>query len=245
MKRLLTLLFIFLVTLLKEGLYAQCTPDPYITKPGIYPDSAAGFPPAVATYPYNLTITVVVPADTLIPPLPLLPIDSIGVTGVEGLPEGFQFLPSRPSGFWPGGTKGCALISGTPSKSQVGEYPLVFHVVGYISNLPFPYNITFYSIKILDSTHYGLDEPTPQAHFTVRHSETSGSLDIVLRSPSAGHYLLQLFNMEGKEIFSQFVNLKTGENQFSLTAGKITQGVYLFVLRDRTGTQKFVQRILF
>lgn len=121
MKRILPLIFLFSLMTVIETSYAQCTPDPYVTKPGIYPDSASGFPPAVATYPYNLTITVVVPADTLIPPLPLLPIDSIGVTGVEGLPEGFQFLPSRPSGFWPGGTKGCALITGTPTKRKSGN----------------------------------------------------------------------------------------------------------------------------
>lgn len=99
MKRILPLIFLFSLMTVIETSYAQCTPDPYVTKPGIYPDSASGFPPAVATYPYNLTITVVVPADTLIPPLPLLPIDSIGVTGVEGLPEGFQFCQAVPQDF--------------------------------------------------------------------------------------------------------------------------------------------------
>ncbi len=244
MKRLSTLLISFILTLMVKGLLAQCTPDPYITKPGIYPDSASGFPPAVATYPYNLTITVVVPADTLIPPLPLLPIDSIGVTGVEGLPQGFQFLPSRPSGFWPGGTKGCALITGTPSKNQVGDYPLVFHVVGYIANLPFPYDITFYSIKVLDSTHYGIDEPDQLTRFDVNRPNPVGPVQLTIVSQKPGRFCLQLINVNGLQVFSETLNVETGDNHFSLQTGKLAQGIYLLTLKEARGERKWVKRIL-
>lgn len=243
MKRIFPLVFLFsLMTVIKTS-YAQCTPDPHVTKPGIYPDSASGFPPAVATYPYNLTITVVVPADTLIPPLPLLPIDSIGVTGVEGLPEDFQFLPSRPSGFWPGGTKGCALITGTPSKAQVGEYPLVFHVVGYISNLPFPYDITFYSIKILDSTHYGIDDPTNIFRFEVGQPYPDGRVELLISGPTSGNYRVQLYNISGLQVYSEILNLNAGESRISIFPGKLPKGIYLISL-SKTGTsQQIIRRI--
>ncbi|MGC8865323.1 MAG: hypothetical protein ACP5O2_06320 [Bacteroidales bacterium] len=244
MKKLINLLFILVLFFHAAPLAAQCTPDPYITKPGIYPDSATGFPPAVATYPYNLTITVVVPADTLIPPLPLLPIDSIGVTGVEGLPEGFQFLPSRPSGFWPGGSKGCALIAGTPSKSQVGTYPLTFHVVGYIANLPFPYDITFYSIKILDSSNYGIEDASAIKHFNIHRAFPGGPLNMSLFSTIAGKFEFNLLNTHGRFLYSESIEIGAGENSLMFYPGKLAQGVYLIVLRDSKGKQVFVRRVL-
>lgn len=243
MKKLTNLFFLLVLFFHATQLSAQCTPDPYVTKPGIYPDSAAGFPPAVATYPYNLTITVVVPADTLIPPLPLLPIDSIGVTSVEGLPEGFQFLPSRPSGFWPGGTKGCALITGTPSKSQVGTYPLVFHVVGYISNLPFPYDVTFYSIKILDSSNYGIENSELIKHFTVHQTFPGAPLNVSFNSSAAGKFEIQLLNVNGIPVYSEMLEVRSGENNFNLNPGKLARGVYLVILRDVRGQQALVRRI--
>jgi hypothetical protein len=244
MKRLSTLLTIVVFILMVKGLLAQCTPDPYITNPGIYPDSASGFPPAVATYPYNLTITVVVPADTLIPPLPLLPIDSIGVTGVEGLPEGFQFLPSRPSGFWPGGTKGCALITGTPTKAQVGEYPLVFHVVGYISNLPFPYDVTFYSIKVLDSTHYGIDDSGDKFSLEVSQLSPNDQIQLFISSPTSGNFLFQLYNINGLIVYSETLNISAGESHFSIKPGKLPKGIYFISLSRAKSSQKIVRRIL-
>lgn len=244
MKRILALIFLLSLMITFETSYAQCTPDPYVTKPGIYPDSASGFPPAVATYPYNLTITIVVPADTLIPPLPLLPIDSIGVTGVEGLPEGFQFLPSRPSGFWPGGTKGCALITGTPSKAQVGDYPLVFHVVGYISNLPFPYDITFYSIKVLDSTHYGIDDNVNKFSLEINQPFPNGQVEMFIFSPTSGSYRVQLYNISGLKVYSENLYLNAGESHFSIAPGRLPKGIYLITLSEAGGSQQIVQRIL-
>lgn len=244
MKKLTNLFFLLVLIFHATHLAAQCTPDPYITRPGIYPDSAAGFPPAVATYPYNLTITVVVPADTLIPPLPLLPIDSIGVTSVEGLPEGFQFLPSRPSGFWPGGTKGCALITGTPSKNQVGTYPLTFHVVGYISNLPFPYDVTFYSINILDSSNYGIENTKLINHFTVYQTLPGAPFNISFNSSATGKFEIQLLNVNGIPIYSEMLEVRTGENNFIFNPGKLAQGVYLILLRDTKGQQAIVRRII-
>ena len=118
MKKYITLLIIsFLVVTLAFG---QCIPDPQYTLPGIYPDSATGFPPAVATYEYNFVITAIIPADTIVFPFPRMNIDSIGVAEITGMPEGFQAIPSRPSGFWLGGTSGCMLITGTPTE-EIGR----------------------------------------------------------------------------------------------------------------------------
>ena len=127
----------------------------------IYPDSATGFPPAVATYEYNFVITAIIPADTIVFPFPRMNIDSIGVAEITGMPEGFQAIPSRPSGFWLGGTSGCMLITGTPIEAQVGVYPLAITVVGYMGGLglPIPYTIDYYSITVLPAAAYGIDEP--------------------------------------------------------------------------------------
>ena len=127
-KLLLSIVFAFAGIIL---LHAQCTNITYTT-PGLNPDTLRH---AHATIPYGDTLTVIVPKDTVVPFFGSIPIDSVVLTSITGLPSGFAYHPS--SHHWGGNSSGCIFISGTPTHmeavSQGGIYPLALNFKGYSS----------------------------------------------------------------------------------------------------------------
>jgi hypothetical protein len=234
MKRLITLLI--LKTIIISGVYGQCEPNPAYVLPGIYPDSATGFPPAVATYEYNLVITAVIPADTIVFPFPRLPIDSIGVHAIIGLPEGFEAIPNRPSGYWLGGTSGCMLITGTATQAQVGEYPLTIQAVGYMGgiNLPYAYEITYYSIIVLDSTTFGIpDLANNKLGLKVFPNPVSGLFFIEFFSPEPGEYQCLIYDNLNRIQLSETFIATTGKISYRLDGSFLKPGLYFCVIRQK------------
>jgi Secretion system C-terminal sorting domain len=127
---------IFIILLLFNvfsiGLFGQsCQPDTTITIPGIYPDSATGIAEARVNQAYNQTITIVVPADTLVviiagPPQEVF-IDSIIVDSVIGAPVWLTVACSPSDCKFIGGGSACIEFSGTPPSGEAGKvYPLSF-----------------------------------------------------------------------------------------------------------------------
>ena len=164
MKRILLLASITLFSIASAS--AQCTPDPQFTTPGIYPDSATGLSAGCVGDLYDQLITNVVPVDTCVqivpPPVPCttLAFDSVVITSVTGLPNGFTYAcndaqntVSPPDGCaFEGGTSGCVSITGTPAAGDEGIYPLLIVVEAYLGGAPTSIstiNVDWYSIEIL------------------------------------------------------------------------------------------------
>lgn len=228
MKKYITLLLIsFLAVTLAFG---QCIPDPQYTQPGIYPDSATGFPPAVATYEYNFVITAIIPADTAITPTYRVNIDSIGVAEITGLPEGFQAIPSRPSGYWLGGTSGCMLITGTPNEAQVGEYPLSITVVGYMGGfgVPIPYTIDYYTITVFPAAAYGIDEPGVNGNIRLKAfpNPFSGEINLEFYAQSAGNFECLIYDSRGRLLKSETISTDAGNQSYSIDGSDLEPGIY-------------------
>lgn len=168
MKRLLLFFAATLIT--AASATAQCTPDPQYTDPGVYPDSATGFPNACVAELYDLTITNVVPVDTttLIGPFPVtLTFDSAVVVNVAGLPPGFTYscydaqnTTSPPDGCaFEGGTAGCITITGTPNAGDEGVYNLSIDVDVYLEGGTTPtttQTVDYYSIEVLPAGACGV-----------------------------------------------------------------------------------------
>ncbi|MBL4734713.1 MAG: PKD domain-containing protein [Flavobacteriales bacterium] len=122
-----------------------CVPDGQYTLPGIYPDTLVGLPCGQVNVQYSVTITAIIPVDSLYdlgPPLGTInaTIDSIVVqdnTGdgvaINGLPPGLIPVCNPPSCGWPGGTSGCILLIGTPT--TVGTYDIVVEIDAYVAEL--------------------------------------------------------------------------------------------------------------
>jgi len=106
----------------------QCTNIIYTTS-GLHPDSLRHADVHVL---WGDTMTMVIPADTTISGK-LYTIDSIALASIAGLPSGFNYVPSNHH--WVGSSKGCILLSGTPTyaeyAAQGGIYPVVINFNGY------------------------------------------------------------------------------------------------------------------
>ncbi|MFM7079047.1 MAG: hypothetical protein ACKOYC_04560, partial [Bacteroidota bacterium] len=63
-KKLLLLSAAFLTCSIQAN--SQCVPDPTLTIPGIYPDSATGLASGVVGVPYTQVIQAKVPVDTVV-----------------------------------------------------------------------------------------------------------------------------------------------------------------------------------
>ncbi len=115
-----------------------CMPDTSFTDPGFYPDS---LPPACVNIPYSTTLTVVVPQDTTValPPFGTftLPIDSVVLDDIIGLPASFSYGCNPGNCVIPGASTGCVGISGTSSAADTIdlEVALTFYVVSPIGPL--------------------------------------------------------------------------------------------------------------
>jgi hypothetical protein len=235
MRRLI--LFLFSLSLLTIEVFGQCEPNSAYTLPGIYPDSATGFPPAVANYEYNFVITAVIPADTIVFPLPRLPIDSIGVHAIIGLPDGFAAIPNRPSGYWLGGTSGCLLITGNPTQAQVGEYPLTIQAVGYMGGLglPYAYEITYYSIIILDSTAFGIPGLANNNNLGLKAypNPVSGSFFIEFQTTDPGEYEYLIYDGMNRLLLTKTFYSTTGKTRHKIDGSNLKPGLYFCVIRQR------------
>ncbi len=104
-----------------SGFSQNCTPNPQYTQSGVHPDTML---PACLWSPYEKTLTVVVPKDTVLNGQTVI-IDLFKITGVLHLPQGITYTCTPPSSLIAGGTSGCLSLVGTPDTLQnTGLYPL-------------------------------------------------------------------------------------------------------------------------
>lgn len=108
-------------------LYSQaCTPDPGFTAEGLSPDTIVNMSPACVPIPYAQTFTIHPPPDTVVSGFTFI-INYLMIDSVVGMPAGFSYACSPANCTYPGGTIGCAIISGIPTLSQIGVYSLTIY----------------------------------------------------------------------------------------------------------------------
>ena len=140
MRNILSLSILVLAVMLagmSASVQAQCVPDSTINaSSGVFPAVPAE---ACAGQPYSQVLTVVIPPDTTITnPFPLtVPIDSVTIDNVVGLPPGLTYQCVPASCGFPGGTSGCILVSGTVTVPDTYDISIV---------------ATFYSLLTLTDT---------------------------------------------------------------------------------------------
>jgi hypothetical protein len=220
---------------------AQCTPGPYTT-PGIYPDTVANLPVGYALLPYSGVITAVVPADTVISGF-TLPIDSIGVTNVSGLPTGFIWTTNTVSHYWHGGTAGCFAITGTATHADTGWYHLNIFVKYYVAALTAADTVFGYKIHIKDTT-LGVNESNI-VKFTVAQNNPnpfSNKTSIEFTSPNADVYSFSVSNIIGEVVYTQSVNAMPGSNKFEFSAANLPSGIYMYKLGNKS--EVFTRRMI-
>jgi len=125
-KSLLSILMICAISF-SNNLSAQCTPDLSLKTTVTLP---AALDTAFAGQLYTQEIKYFITRDTnvFVPQLGTkldATIDTLWITGVKGMPDGFTYSCHNADCKIVGGTAGCATLTGTPTQAQVGIYPLL------------------------------------------------------------------------------------------------------------------------
>ncbi|MFM7566044.1 MAG: T9SS type A sorting domain-containing protein [Flavobacteriales bacterium] len=130
-KHLLFIAFTGLFGFISEA--QSCTPGANFIDStyGVWPDTVQNFPPAAANVAYSTDLNFKVPA-TVTAELDASgnfvgsPIQSFTVTGVQGLPAGYNYACNIANCTYNGGNNGCANVYGTTATT--GTYPITIDV---------------------------------------------------------------------------------------------------------------------
>lgn len=244
MKQFYAAFFILSVFLSLNSNAQTCTPDPtYTATPGVHPDSAANFSSGVVNTPYNQNITVVVPQDTVVPPLPWpIPFDSIHLVSIQNLPNGLTYMCSPAGCTWLGGTYGCAAIYGTPTTADT--FNLTITVNAYVggSTAPVPQTLDYY--RIIISPAVGINE---NSNFTYEVKQNipnpfSGKTTIKFSVPSDDKVKICVYNVIGKVVLDKKVNAVRGDNEVEIDGRQLQDGMYFYTVeyKGKTVTRRMM-----
>ncbi len=235
MNKLLLLICTFFI-LGNSSVYSQCTPNPAVTTPGIFPDSATGLSPASVGQLYTQIMQLRIPVDTvtMIGSFPItVPIVSIELLSFAGLPAGLTYSCNPSNCVFPGGSNGCVAITGTPSVA--GHYPIVAITKSlaslFGSNIAQYDTIDYYYIDV--TTASGLLSEDGLPTFTMGQNMPNPSEDftsILFTLPSKSDVEFFMFNMIGKEIYHKALDGDQGENTLKIDVRDFTPGIYMYTM---------------
>ncbi len=233
----------------------NCTPNGAFTAPGVYPDSATGLAVAVVGIPYSETITAITPVDTCVQVLPLplpctiVPIDSVVVDSVSGLPNGFTIVSENETSlpfYFFGGTSSCMLITGTAAPGDEGIYPIYVggDSWGQVAGVPTsqPFVVDYYQIEIVSAT--GINDFS-RNEFQVKQNipnPFNNSSNIEFYLPELNTVSISIYNVLGKITKTETIQAAKGANRYSLNAADFSNGVYFYSLSysNQTITKRFI-----
>ncbi len=214
----------------------NCTPNWPGGGPGISPDSATGLPHGVINTPYTATLQYKVPLDTTYMGLPVTITDATvtSVSGLSTIPNSvpFTYVTNPASGVFPGGSIGCALISGTPTTA--GTYPLVLHVTVHIGIVPIPVNYSAYRIQVDSTAPSGIAQLKPNAFDLGQNypNPANGNTVIAYNTPNAAEVSLKICNLLGTTVRMMSLPGKAGFNTIELNTEDLAPGIYFYTLSD-------------
>ena len=206
---------------------------------GVWPDTTQNFPPAAANVAYstdlNFKVPSTVPAE-LSAQFAGSAIQSFTVTGVVGLPSGYNYACNIANCTYAGGANGCANIWGTTATT--GTYPITIELdatvmVSLLPGIPpgpfqVPGGVSFGGYKIIVGTAgviTGVMEPL--------HAFPNPSNDITTVEGLNGTRLT-LNNLNGQELLIQSIEgLSTAE----LNLSNLNAGVYFINVYGEQGVE--------
>jgi len=247
------LLSVFLFGLSYVNINAQsCTPGANFVDStyGVWPDTTQNLPWATVNVAYSTDINFKVPATVTIDLDPSgqfvgSPIQSFTVTGLSGLPVGYNYGCNISGCTYSGGANGCANVYGTTATT--GTYPVTIDVdatvlVTIIPGLP-PTPVTqavsFGGYKIIVGNAGLLSPGYYSSTLTVVPNPTAGKMNISGLTEAMSSALVSITNIEGKVVASQQMN-GTTNCAFDLT--NLHSGIYFASIQYAGGVEniKFI-----
>jgi len=221
-----------------SSMYSQCTPGSFNGPGFVDPDTSAGLPDGVATALYWVEMTTVIPSDTFVPALGYsVNLDSAGITSITGLPTGLSWVTNSATNYWPGGTKGCILISGIPSSSEVGNQQVEINVAVHGMTVVFPITLE-YELEILDSIYIGINEKYKNDFMVFQNSPNPFSNQTTIKyiNPKNEKIEFVVYNIIGEIVYKESFIAKAGINEFVFNPKDIQAGLYIYQLKNKRNT---------
>ncbi|MBL6962477.1 MAG: T9SS type A sorting domain-containing protein [Bacteroidetes bacterium] len=219
---------VLLGLMLSHFSFGQCVPDTTNSNPGIYPDTLINLDTSFVGDNYEMVMTAIVPEDTMVFGSPI-PIDSIGILKFEGLPAGFTVIANTSSAYWKGGSSGCILITGAPTITDVGVYPLTIQVIAVVAGTPAPYDVPGYRLVISGTSGFSDIESSPTTAFAFPNPFRD-KINIQFTSPYSELCVFQVFNSKGSLIHSSNQQLDIGTNTILFNNVHFAEGLYFYSL---------------
>lgn len=231
MKTLAKITFFIISALSTLQVRAQCIPDTNMPKGSILPQSIKIGYKDVA---YSEVIYFRAPSDTStlvgntrVP----VRIDSMEITGVKGLPAGFNYTCFTPNCRFNGGESSCLTLTGTPT--QTGVYPLVVYISTYPTlkgfvDVPLPvqndsnvsYTLYVYgTVGVIENTFENSISVYPNPAKDLLH--IGSSLNQNLRA--------QLFDVSGKMQLEQSI-----ASSATIDLNSLSKGIYILKLSNES-----------
>lgn len=225
---------------------AQCTPDPSIKTTGVYPLT---LPAAKVGQAYSEVLQFYVTKDTTVT-VPVLgevsaTIDSFTIFKIIGIPNGMSYKCNSSTCTIAGGTNGCANVTGTPT--QKGTYPLQIILKIRASALSLTQTIydTMYNYTVTVESGVGINNTNnvKDASYKIFPNPiTNNQLNFEVWNNDAANCTVQLFSMQGKEVFNQQFDLNFGLNKNTINTEQLAKGIYLVKINHENS--QFEQKIV-
>lgn len=251
---------------LSSALLAQqtvtCKPDPTLpdTAVGVFPVPYSAKTPkggisdtaCLNTY-FDFVFTLSVPKSFNAGLFGTIPVNSIQLSttnAVENMPTGLTYTCNPPNCVFPSGSKGCIIVSGTPTNANnVGRTDL--KIKGQVNSV-LPIDITFPNAQLFDEGNYYL-YVRPQGSTACRTSSTrelaatklrmgnvpnpfTGSTQIEVEAEIRGQFDFRVFDLMGRSLYRRPVQISQGINRIPFEANNLAPGLYVFTLTDGFNT---------
>jgi len=228
---------------------AQCTPLQSwadTTDYGVYPDTIQNFPPAIVNVAYTTDLNFKVPAtvtEELDPSGAAVgsAIENFTVTSVTGLPTGYNYACNITNCTYPGGSNGCASVSGTTA--QTGTYEIVINVTANVKINPIlpaiPTPTSFTGYKIIVGTAGTIEQVIAPIYVAPNPANDVIKVSGINASMKASN--ITITNVEGKVVANKNIQSAV-DYEFDLS--NVKAGIYFVNVTHATGveTVKFVKQ---
>jgi hypothetical protein len=205
-----------------EPILAQCIPN--LSGPDFeaVPDTIDNLPTAYYPSAYEATVQMYIPTDTFVDMLNLvLHLDSLFITGIDGLPPSFEYEVYPTAGPIPGGTPICLQITNNAVYEKVaGSYPIFIHVEAWSVGLPAHGDITGYVLNV---------EPLPVGIPEHGFPTTSNVVSDYLQLNKPTKESIRILDIQGKSV--QIISPTT---QTRIDLRHLPNGIYFIKIGDLT-----------
>ena len=190
--------------------------------------------PGMVGIPYSQIMQFKAPVDTviLVGGFPVTAqIVSMQLSSLSGLPPGLTSACVPSSCIYPGGSNGCAAITGTPTTA--GNYSIVAIIITQVTIFGAPATqidtVDYYNINI--STGVGINEIQTNANLVLDQNVPNPVTDhtqITYYSSKDRILTFAVHDLLGSQVLMKEMEAHKGQNIFMLNLSGISSGIYLY-----------------